>query len=138
MDGTHYFVPNYCINDPYFEKKLEKKDNFEEQTLKIVLFEISKNISVDLKVSNFITGAELKEKFREKAKIQEGKFKFRIFFSGSEIKDEHNLCQHKIQDGFKIQIIQSPYVDTEQEDTKKPKDRHKKKNEEEDSEDSQN
>ena len=34
-NGEHYFIPNYCINDPYFERQLDKKENCEEQNIQI-------------------------------------------------------------------------------------------------------
>ena len=37
--GNHYNVPNYCINDPYFEKELNNKD-VEEKKIKLCLYDV--------------------------------------------------------------------------------------------------
>ena len=88
--GNHYIIPNYCINDPYFEKSFKVKDNVEEKELKVNLFDPSDNLNVELKVSNLLTGKQLKEKFRKKANIESKKFNFRFFLGGQEIKDENS------------------------------------------------
>ena len=108
MKRSLYEIPNYCINDPYFEKQLENENSIEEETLTISLFEITKNVNIEVEVSNRMTGEELKQLFCKKAKIQYDKYTFRIFFSGSEIKDDQTLGQHKLQDGFKLQIMKFP------------------------------
>lgn len=140
MEGVHYFIPNYCINDPYFEKSFEDQDEVKDETLNLTLFEITKNISVDLEVSTKLTGAELKELFREKGKFPEDKFTFRIFYAGNELKDDQMIGQHKIKDGFKLQVMKfnkSPSdskpkekevkdVDEDEEKRKKKKKKHKK------------
>lgn len=107
-EGNHYFVPNYCINDPYFEKNLEAKDNVEEKPLKLKLFEPSENINIEIETTNLITGEELKKKFRKKAKIPIKQFGFRLFFAGNEIKNEHFLYQHKLDNDYKIQVMKVP------------------------------
>ena len=108
--GNHYIIPNYCINDPYFEKSFKVKDNVEEKELKVNLFDPSDNINVELKVSNLLTGKQLKEKFRKKANIDSKKFNFRFFLGGQEIKDEHYLYQHNIRSDYKIQVMKLPKI----------------------------
>ncbi|MCQ2818071.1 MAG: hypothetical protein MJ252_12465 [archaeon] len=143
-DGTHYFIPNYCINDPYFEKTFENQDDIKEKKIKITLFEISKNVSIDVEISNQMKGEELKELFRKKAKFPEGQYTFRIFFSGSEIKNDQTIGQHKLQDGFKLQVIKfgkssnDPKTNKtggDEEDKKEKKKKKKKKTEENNNED---
>lgn len=147
-DGIHYFIPNYCINDPYFEKSFEDQDEIEEEILKLTLFEISKNVNVDLEVSTKLTGAELKELFRKKGKYPEDKFTFRIFFAGNELKDDQLIGQHKIKDGFKLQVMKfnkmpgdskpSKSKDDDDDEKKKRKKRKKKKDEGEEEEEENN
>ena len=45
-EGNHYHIPNYCINDPYFEKELKVDDNVEERPLRLKLFEVSGNLNI--------------------------------------------------------------------------------------------
>ncbi|MCQ2816057.1 MAG: ubiquitin family protein [archaeon] len=87
-----------------------------------------------MEISNQITGAELKEMFRKKAKFEEGKYTFRIFFSGSEIKDDQVIGQHKIQNGFKLQVMKFNKIGSDtksnsksgnDEEEKKKKKKHK-------------
>ena len=107
-EGNHYYVPNYCINDPYFEKNLETNKDVEEKPLRLKLFEPTGNINVEIETTNLITGEELKKKFRKKAKISIKQFSFRLFFAGNEIKNEHLLYQHKLDNDYKIQVMKVP------------------------------
>ena len=54
-NGTHFHVPNYCINDPYFEKELIKSD-VEEKKIKINLIEKANNINIKEEFSNHDSG----------------------------------------------------------------------------------
>ena len=65
-NGNHYIIPNYCINDPYFEKEYIIKTNIETKNLKIKLFEPSTNSNITLNVTNLINGEELKKKYYKK------------------------------------------------------------------------
>ena len=38
-NGIHYIIPNYCINDPYFEKDFKVEENTKEVKLKLNLYE---------------------------------------------------------------------------------------------------
>ena len=114
--GNHYIIPNYCINDPYFEKSFKVKDNVEEKELKVNLFDPSDNLNVELRVSNLLTGKKLKEKFRKKANIESRKFNFRFFLGGQEIKDDHFLYQHNIKPDYKIQVMKLPKINEDVDD----------------------
>ena len=114
--GNHYIIPNYCINDPYFEKSFKVKDNVEEKELKVNLFDPSDNLNVELKVSNLLTGKQLKEKFRKKANVSFQKFNIRLFLGGQEIKDEHFLYQHHIRSDYKIQVMKLPKINDDVDD----------------------
>lgn len=93
-------------------------------------------VDIKVEVSNKTTGAELKEIFRKKAKFPSGTYTFRIFFSGSEIKDDQTLGQHKIQSGFKLQIMKfgGPSNNDNKPSKKEEKPKSKKKKSEDDSE----
>ena len=131
QEGNHYHIPNYCINDPYFEKNMKVKKNIEEKKLKIILFESSGNINDEKSVLNTMTGKELKELFKKEHGIGDN-FNLRLFFGGMEIKDEHFLYQHKLKNGYKIQIMKVPRFDmsTKSEKTEKKKEKEKKKKKE--------
>ena len=102
--GNDYYIPNYCINDPYFEKELSEEEKDDEETLEVFLFEVTKNINLKIRISNHRTGKELKQTFINAAKFPSN-CTLRLFFSGMEIKDEHYLYQHKLKDNYKIQVM---------------------------------
>ena len=107
--GNHYIIPNYCINDPYFERQFKIENNFENKNIKIKLFEpLNNNNSVVLNVINSINGQELKKIYCEKIGISFDDYNLRLFFGGQEIKDNNFLYQYNLQKGFKIQVMKSP------------------------------
>ena len=141
-DGNHYHIPNYCINDPFFERQYKKKKNVEEKKVKIKLFEPTGNINEEKTVSNTMTGKELKELFKKEHDIGDN-FNLRLFFGGMEITDDHYLYQHNLKNGFKIQVMKLPKIDStpstsihnngnKKEKKGKKKGKKKKKNREED------
>ena len=111
QDGNHYHIPNYCINDPFFERQYKVKKNIEEKKVKIKLFEPTDNINEEQTVNNTITGKELKELFKKEHNIGDN-FNLRLFFGGMEIKDDHFLYQHHLKNGYKIQVMKLPKIDS--------------------------
>jgi hypothetical protein len=112
-DGKLFYVPNYCINDPFLEKQYkESKNNKEKKIIKVIvfliqliLFDLYENKKINLDVSDNMTGGELKDKCCEHFIPQGG---FRFFFGGAEIKNEHKLYQHNLKDDYIIQILKKP------------------------------
>ena len=102
--GKHYFVPNYCINDPYFEKELIQT-NEPEKKIKIFLYDVSCDNTIEEEFSNHDTGKTIKKKFFEKIKLDENKYNIRLFFSGTEIKNSDFLYQHGLDNDYKIQVM---------------------------------
>ena len=103
-NGEHYYVPNYCINDPYFEKTLTLKD-VEEKKLNLILYEASNNKTIKHEFSNHDKGEKIKKIVREKMNIKENEYKLRLFFSGTEIKDNEYIYQHNLDNDYKIQVM---------------------------------
>jgi len=108
--GNHYIVPNYCINDPYFEKEFKIQQNVEKKKLKINLYEVANNKNTPVEVSNLISGEELKKLFCEKNNVSFNYFNIRMFFSGIEVSNDHFLYQYNIQNDFKIQVMRVPRI----------------------------
>ncbi len=104
-NGNHYIIPNYCINDPYFEREYKINKNIENKIIKIKLFDPSSNTNITLTVTNLINGEDLKKNYCEKAGISPDDYNLRLFFGGQEIKDNNFLYQYNIQKGYKIQIM---------------------------------
>ena len=127
QEGNHYHIPNYCINDPFFERQYKVKKNIEEKKVKVKLFEPTGNINEEHTVSNTMTGKELKEFFKKEHNIGDN-FNLRLFFGGMEIKDDHFLYQHHLKNGYKIQVMKLPKIDsTPSNNDKKGKKKVKKK-----------
>ena len=103
-NGEHYYVPNYCINDPYFEKELNTED-MPEKKINLFLYDVSSDTTIKEIFSNHDTGEKIKNKFMEEAKINRNEYKIRLFFSGTEIKDSDFIYQHRLEDDFKIQAM---------------------------------
>ena len=106
--GQHYIIPNYCINDPYFEKEYIINENITKKNIKVNLYEVANNTNTILEVNNLITGEELKKLFCKKNNISYDDFRIRMFFAGIEILNEHFLYQYNIKDEFKIQVMRVP------------------------------
>ena len=106
--GNHYIIPNYCINDPYFEKQYKINNNIENKNIKIKLFDPSIGSNISLNITNAFSGEELKKIYYEKTGISTDEYNLRLFFGGQEIKDNNFLYQFNIQKGFKIQVMKSP------------------------------
>ena len=103
-DGEHYYVPNYCVNDPYFEKEISLKD-VPEKKVKLNLYDVASDTNIKYEFSNHDKGEEMKKIFRKKTNTNENEYKLRLFFSGMEIKDNESIYQHKLDDNFKVQIM---------------------------------
>ena len=103
--GNHYIIPNYCINDPYFEREYKIDNNIENKNLKIKLFEPLSNINTSLNISNSVSGKELKKIYCEKIGVSIDEYNLRCFFGGQEIKDNNFLYQYNLKKGFKIQVM---------------------------------
>ena len=96
-EGNTYYIPNYCINDPYFERDLENSKNepIEEKEIKVKIYKNGETKPLFLVVSNKLTGKDLKEQYRLNNLLDNDK-KIRIFIYGIEIKDEDYLYQHNL------------------------------------------
>ena len=103
-NGTHFHVPNYCINDPYFEKELIKSD-VEEKKINLNLIEKINNINLNEEFSNHDSGEKIKKVFIDKTKMDEKEYKLKLFFSGTEIKDNELIYQHKLKERDNIIIF---------------------------------
>ena len=106
-DGNIYKVPNYCINDPYFELELLPQDDSHNEEIEITLFDIPNQKNIKMKVRENQTGKFLIEKYAERYNIDLNKNIIRLLFGGGIIKDNDTLYQHKVKNGYSIQICVS-------------------------------
>ena len=103
-EGEHYYVPNYCVNDPYFEKTLSLK-NVEEKKINLILYDVANDHAINHQFSVHEKCGNLKKVFIEKTGTSEKEYKLRLFFSGMEILDDEYIYQHQLDDGYKIQVM---------------------------------
>lgn len=104
-EGNEYKVPNYCINEPYFERELGKEDIKDDINNIIFYGNYKGNIfNFDFKVSNKLTGKELKNIIKNKRELDINT-NIRLFEKGFEIKDEDYLYQHKLNNNSNILLI---------------------------------
>ena len=100
-----YNIPNYCINDPYFEKILLNVDN-NRQPIDLKIY-LKYNDQCELfNINDHYTGKMLKDEYYElqNKKNKNNFLKIRLFFGGNEIKDDEYLYQHKIYNNYYIQF----------------------------------
>jgi len=99
--GNHYYIPNYCINDPYYEKAVLNEKNVEEKKIKMKFYG-EKNI--EMEIGNKLRGKELKSEIKIKEKIEDDKI-IRLFYRGREIKDDDFLYNHNLNENCQIMLM---------------------------------
>lgn len=104
-----YLIPNFCINDPYFEKEIlpipiENPDE-PAQNIKVKMYNLYQNDTQIFEVSPNIKGGELKRLYIEKNNIDIEKNKVKLIFSGAFIEDDQLLSQHQVKNNFIIQVV---------------------------------
>ncbi|MCQ2816290.1 MAG: hypothetical protein MJ252_03390 [archaeon] len=108
--GKLFKVPNFCINLPYFEKELLEDNGRKGNLITIKLLDLCNLRKTTLKVSEGTKGIEIMNKFAEEHKINLNTHKIRLLFGGGLIKENETLYQHKVKDGYNIQISVSPIL----------------------------
>ena len=105
-ERNQYKIPNYCINDPYFEREIKENNNCntEEKKLNIKFYQYGGDTPIIMEVNGSMKGYDIKEKYKKNCDITEDK-NIRIFLYGVEIKDEDFLYQHNINEEKPIYII---------------------------------
>jgi hypothetical protein len=103
--GKSYHIPNFCINDPYFEKELKSEEEKHiSKKLNIKLNEVYGNKTYSLEVEDKLTGLELKQQFCKLINISSTK-PIRAFFGGTEILNENSLYRYNIKSNYTIIIM---------------------------------
>ena len=105
MEGNIYRIPNYCINEPYFEKQLLPKNGGNSKNqLTIVLFDVINNKKVKYVVNENTTGEEIINLYSKQKRIDLKKYTIRLLYGGGLIRNNETLYQHKVKNGQMIQI----------------------------------
>jgi hypothetical protein len=101
-----YKIPNYCINDPYFEKEILSVDTGkEDKIINLYIFDLYQNKKDLIKIKITEKCQELKKIYCELNNIKYDENKIRLLFGGVELKDEQYIYQHKIENEYTIQIL---------------------------------
>ena len=99
--GNYYKIPNYCINDPYFEKIIVDENNVKEEKIKIKLYGW-KNLEIE--INNKLKGNELKNEIKNKELFGDDKI-IRLFYRGKEILDEDYIFNHDLNESIPIMLL---------------------------------
>ena len=76
----------------------------EEKIINLELLYVFKNTNHKVKVSNKITGLELKKIFCQLENIDVNQYRIRLLAKGQELKNDSQLCLFNIVEGDKIQV----------------------------------
>jgi hypothetical protein len=101
--GNKYEIPVFCINDPTRfdlpKKKQLTKEELSGENMKIKIRRAGMSTDVELKISNNISGLELKKEYISKVKGEElDPSILRLFFGGKEIVDDILVAEYGVQD----------------------------------------
>ena len=80
------------------------KDDSHNEIIEIKLFDIINQKNIQIKVSENEKGIDLIKKYASKYNIDLNEFVIRLLFGGGIIKENDTLYQHKVKNGFSIQI----------------------------------
>ena len=104
-EGNIYRVPNYCINDPYFELELLPKNlGNNNKLINVILFEATRKQKISLNFSENTTGLEIINHYARQNRIDLNRNTIRLLFGGGIIRNDETLYQHKVKNGDLIQV----------------------------------
>lgn len=113
IDNKHriYRIPNYCINDPLFEKKIAEIDETHQiKKMTVTLYDVYEVKKTNISVSDNIKIGEIKKRFAHHNDLDMSKYKIRLLFGGSDLKDDDYLYQYNFQEGYIIQVLKVSIV----------------------------
>lgn len=108
--GQIYRVPNWCINDPFYEKALNLERNSSVKKIKIWIQDIyNNNDKLELDVNDDTTSLQLKQLFFESTNNSEDitTYKIRLIYKGCELKDNETIYEHSIPEGSVILLVKN-------------------------------
>ena len=104
-DNSIFRVPNYCINDPYFELELlPKSGGNSNNIINVILNDISRKQKINLNINENTTGEQIINYYSNKNKIDLTRNKVILLFGGGIIKKDETIYQHKVKNGDMIQV----------------------------------
>ena len=106
-EGNIFRIPNYCINDPYYELELLPAKEGEVKNIDIKLVDSTQK-KLKLNVSDNITGQELIDMYVKYKNIDLNNNNVKLFFGGGIIKNGETLFQHNVKNGYSLQVCVLP------------------------------
>jgi hypothetical protein len=107
-NGKIFRIPNFCINDPYFEKIIpiddEKIQKIPEQIF-VNLYNLYLNKYFKVEIYDTFTGKDIKQLYCKLENLDFEEYKIRLFFGGAEVADSHELYKHNVKNDYTIQIL---------------------------------
>ena len=104
-EGNVFRVPNYCINDPYFELELLPiNGGNNSKLLNIILKDATRKNNLNLNITENTTGKELINLYAKNFNINLNKFDVKLLYGGGIIRTNETLYQHKVKSGQIIQV----------------------------------
>jgi hypothetical protein len=106
--GNLFRIPNYCINDPYFEKIItiddEKSQKIPEK-ISVNLYNLYLNKYYKVEIYDTFTGKDIKQLYCKLEDLNSAEYKIRLLFGGAEVADNHELYKHNVKNDYTIQIL---------------------------------
>ena len=103
--GNIFRVPNYCINDPYFEIELKPKiQGNNNNIINIDLLNVSLNKKFKINVNENTKGSDLINYYSKLNNIDLKRFVIRLLYGGGLIREDETLYQHNVKNGDFIQV----------------------------------
>lgn len=102
--GIEYRIPNWVVSDVENDKLIDynkiavTKNKQPETKIEILLDKFK------VKISNKAKGKNLKDIYLNEMKLSPDEYKVRIIHSGKEIKDDHELCYHDVQNQARLLV----------------------------------
>ena len=104
-EGNVFRVPNYCINDPYFELELLPiNGGNNSKLLNIILTDATRKNNLNLNITENTKGKELIDLYAKNFNINLNNFDVKLLYGGGIIRTNETLYQHKVKSGQIIQV----------------------------------
>jgi hypothetical protein len=104
--GKTFHIPNFCINDPYFEKELKNEEEKHiSRKISIKLYEVYSNQTYSVEIDDNVTGFELKKQFCKLANVNKPIDNIRAFFGGAEILNGNSIYRYNIKSNYTIILM---------------------------------
>lgn len=105
-----YSIPNFCVNDPYYEKHIGDVDNFRTKKCFNIYLKNGEKDKEKYEICDDYSGKYIKDLYKQKNKLQNC-CNIRLFFGGIEVHDNDLLYQHEIKKNYTIQVLSNQIDD---------------------------